>query len=97
VGGYTKWAKTSDRSEATAPARQAFLDRFEREADPEGKLSPKLRAERAEAARKAYFARLSLKRWAEPSTQTLEVSATGVTCSLDGAVAQRGTAARREL
>jgi hypothetical protein len=54
---------TIDRSEAAAPARRAFLDRFDREVDPEGKLSAKLRSERAEAARKAYFARLSLKRW----------------------------------
>ena len=34
----------------TAVARQAFLDRFANEPDPE-------------AARKLYFARLSLKRW----------------------------------
>lgn len=50
VGGLTKWAGTTDRSAATAPARQAFLDRFANEPDPE-------------AARKLYFARLSLKRW----------------------------------
>lgn len=63
VGGYTKWANTSDRAAATSPARKAFLDRFEREVDPEGKLPSGLRAERAEAARRAYFARLSLARW----------------------------------
>lgn len=50
VGGYTKWAKTEDRRGATAPGRTAFLKRFENEPDPE-------------AARKAYFAALALKRY----------------------------------
>jgi hypothetical protein len=42
-------------------ARQAFLDRFEREVDPDGTLPPAERARRAEHARKAYFAKLALK------------------------------------
>ena len=50
-----------DPTEHTAPARAAFLERFEREVDPDGKLDPKERARRAEHARKAYFARLALK------------------------------------
>lgn len=45
----------------TAPARKAFLSRFEREIDPEGVLSELERQKRAEFARKAYFARLRLK------------------------------------
>lgn len=45
----------------TEPARKAFLDRFEREVDPDGKLDLKERARRAEHAKKAYFTRLSLK------------------------------------
>lgn len=45
----------------TAPARKAFLDRFEREVDPQGKLDPAERARRAEHAKSAYFARLALK------------------------------------
>lgn len=45
----------------TAPARKAFLERFEREVDPEGKLDPAERARRAEHAKSAYFARLALK------------------------------------
>jgi hypothetical protein len=45
----------------TAPARKAFLDRFEREVDPEGTLSPAERHKRAEHARKAYFTSLALK------------------------------------
>jgi hypothetical protein len=45
----------------TAPARKAFLYRFEREVDPEGTLSPQERHKRAEHARKAYFTSLALK------------------------------------
>jgi hypothetical protein len=39
----------------SAPARRAFLDRFEREIDPDGVLKPEERARRAEHARKVYF------------------------------------------
>jgi hypothetical protein len=45
----------------TAPARAAFLDRFEREVDPDGTLPPDERARRAEHARKAYFLDLARK------------------------------------
>ncbi len=38
-----------------------MLDRFEREVDPDGELTPAERTTRAEHARKAYFTRLSLK------------------------------------
>lgn len=45
----------------TAPARAAFLARFEDQVDPERRLSPTERARRAEAARKAYMAGLALR------------------------------------
>lgn len=61
IGAHTLWAKVEDRTAHTAPARKAFMDRFEREVDPDGKLSPEERGKRAENARKAYFARLALK------------------------------------
>lgn len=44
----------------TAPARAAFLNRFEREVDPDGVLPVEERERRAEHARKAYFSRLAL-------------------------------------
>lgn len=50
-----------DPQEHTAPARAAFLDRFERQVDPDGVLSPEDRARRAEHARKAYFTQLALR------------------------------------
>lgn len=37
------------------------MDRFEREVDPEGRLSVEERQRRATAARKAYFTRLALR------------------------------------
>lgn len=50
-----------DPQEHTAPARRAFLDRFEREVDPDGVLAPDERARRASHARTAYFTKLALK------------------------------------
>lgn len=50
-----------DPVEGTAKARQAFRDRFERDVDPEGVLSPEERARRAEHARKAFYLRLSMQ------------------------------------
>ncbi len=53
-------AKVADPSAHTAPARREFLDRFEREVDPDGVLGQEERARRALHARKAYFTRLAL-------------------------------------
>jgi hypothetical protein len=50
----------NDPAESTAKARAAFLDRFDREADPDGVLPPEERRRRAEHLRSAYFARLAL-------------------------------------
>ena len=61
IGAYESWARTDDRAARTWPARKAALDRFEREVDPEGKLTIQERAKRAGWARKAYMQRLALK------------------------------------
>lgn len=50
-----------DSRALTAPARTRFLERFEREVDPDGALPPEERARRARQARTAYFTRLALK------------------------------------
>lgn len=60
VAAHESWANTADRSARTANARRAFLESFEKQVDPEGKLPPKERARRAESLRKAHFARLAL-------------------------------------
>jgi len=49
-----------DARQTTAKARAAFLARFEREADPDGVLTPQERGRRAAHLRSAYFARLAL-------------------------------------
>lgn len=60
IGAHESWARTPDRSARTQPARDAFNARFERQADPDGRLLPEERARRAEHLRKAYYARLAL-------------------------------------
>ena len=59
IGAYTLHAQGKTN---TGPARAAFMSRFEREVDPEGKLSEAERGRRAEAAKRAYFTALALKR-----------------------------------
>jgi len=61
IAAHEKWARCPDRSAATAPARRAFDDRFEKQVDPDGVLDPVERARRAAHARKAYFTRLALR------------------------------------
>ena len=48
IGAHESWSRTEDRAARRAPARAAFMARFEGAADPE-------------AARKAYFLRLARK------------------------------------
>jgi len=60
IGAHALHARHDPR-ETTAPARRAFLDRFEREADPDGTLDPAERARRARHLRSAYFSRLALR------------------------------------
>ena len=60
IGAYAMHAK-HDPKETTANGRKAFLDRFEREVDPDGVLPPTERARRAEAARKSYMIGLAYR------------------------------------
>lgn len=63
IAAHKRWADTSmpERIAATAPARRAAAERFERQVDPEGKLSAAERIKRADHARREYMLRLSLK------------------------------------
>lgn len=62
VANYERWAAVEDRTAATAPARQAFRDRFLQEARERfGDLPSDELARRAESLRRAYYVRLSLK------------------------------------
>lgn len=46
---------------STKAGTSAFLARFERQVDPDGRLSPEERSRRATFARKAYMGSLALK------------------------------------
>ncbi len=61
LAAHEWWAKTTDSTARTEPARRALLDRFEREVDPDGVLPSHERARRAAHACKAYFTRLALR------------------------------------
>lgn len=61
IAAHESWAATPDRTARTAAGRAAFLDRFERQVDPDGTLDPAERARRAEHAKRAHFQRLALR------------------------------------
>ncbi len=61
IGGYTTHSRHDSRK-LTQPAREAFRARFQREVDPDGLLPEAERQRRAEAARRAFYARIALKR-----------------------------------
>jgi len=58
IGGFTKASRYSG-AEGTKEARKAFMDRFDKLVDPEGKLPVEERTRRAEAARKAHMNELA--------------------------------------
>lgn len=60
IAALTLHSRTDGRAH-TAPARRAFLDRFEEQVDPARELSEPERLRRAEAAKRAYFGRLALR------------------------------------
>jgi hypothetical protein len=59
IGGFARAARLP-REQLTSAARNGFLARFELEVDPGKQLAPEERRRRAEAARRAYMARLAL-------------------------------------
>jgi hypothetical protein len=60
IGAHESWARTKDRSARTAPARAAAHERFKKQANPDGTLSPAEEAIRAEHLRQAHMARMAL-------------------------------------
>lgn len=61
IGALTRWAKTTstERTQQTEAARAGLLARFEREADPEGRMSEADRAEAGERLRRAHMTRMA--------------------------------------
>jgi hypothetical protein len=60
IAAHTRWATTTDRTAATAPARAGFDARFARQVDPDGLLPPDELATRIASAKAAHFRRLAL-------------------------------------
>jgi hypothetical protein len=59
IAAHASWANTADRAARTAAGTKAFLDRFERQVDPEGVLPAEARAAMAKHARTAYMLQLA--------------------------------------
>jgi hypothetical protein len=60
MGAHALHAKY-DSKETSAAARAAFMSRFEREVDPDGRLPVAERQRRAAHAKKAYFVGLAMR------------------------------------
>lgn len=69
LAAHSLHAKISDPSAHTAPAREAFMRKFEREVDPDGLLDPDERDRRARAAMRAHMSRLRLKAMRKRASQ----------------------------
>ena len=69
IGAEVSWSRTHDRSARTRPARERFLQRFEREVDPDGKLPPDERRVLADHALRAYMLRLAQRAVASRNTR----------------------------
>ena len=64
AAALTRWGRlgsAEDRRAATEPGRRAVFGRFEREADPDGRLTPVERARAAEQLQRAHMIRMSLR------------------------------------
>lgn len=59
IAAEISWSRTEDRSARTWPARQKFLQRFEKEVDPDEELPIDERHRRAEHAKRAYMLQLA--------------------------------------
>lgn len=59
IAAAERWARTTDRAAATAPARRGLAAKFEREADPDGLLAPDERARCADLLMRAHMLRMA--------------------------------------
>ena len=62
IAALRRWGREPNAREATRPAREAFLRRFEREADPDGVLTIEERRVKTEKLRRAYFISIRARR-----------------------------------
>ena len=59
IAAHTRWSRTTDRTAATAAARDAQARKLEDQVDPGRELSPELRAKLVENARRAQLIRMA--------------------------------------
>jgi hypothetical protein len=59
IAAHASWANTVDRTARTSSGTKAFLDRFERQVDPDAVLPEETRAAMAKHARTAYMLQLA--------------------------------------
>jgi hypothetical protein len=61
AAAFTRWSRTTNRTAATAAAREGLMRKFENQVDPAGLLAPAERRAQAIRARHAYYATLAAK------------------------------------
>lgn len=61
IGAAVSWANETDRTRRTDAARAAADARFEKQADPDGVMSPASRRAKAEQLRREFYARIQLR------------------------------------
>lgn len=59
IAAAERWGRTSDRTAATAPAREGLRAKFARQADPDGTLDPRQLAQRVDSLMRAHMLRMS--------------------------------------
>ena len=59
IAAAERWARTTDRSAATAPARRGLRAKFEREVDPDETLTLAERTRRVDDLMRAHMLRMS--------------------------------------
>lgn len=62
LAANARWAKAADREQQTASARAGLRAKFERDVDPDARLTEQERARRVENAMKAHMAAMRLAR-----------------------------------
>src|SRR4051812_24229188 len=60
IAAHERWARTQDRTSATAPAREGLRLKFAREIDPDGNLGGPELEERIDQRMRAHMLRMSL-------------------------------------
>ena len=93
LAAHALHSKVEDPAAHTAPARKAFLRRFELEVDPDGTLDPAERSRRAAHARQAYMTRMALR---SAKARRLRSEATNNPTADNGGVVKEAVVAAHE-